>query len=113
MMSKTWVVVAHDAGARFFESQDLGHGLELVEELEHAAGRARDGEMASDRPGRAFQRNSGDPRRSSMGQSESPHDRAVSDFARAVASKLEHGRVTNRYGRLVLVRRAHHLKRKN
>jgi protein required for attachment to host cells len=103
MMFRTWVVVAHDAGARFFESDGPGQGLELVEEIEHSAGRARDSEMASDRPGRAFQRNSGDPRRSSMGQSESPHERAVSDFARAVAVKLEHARVTNRYAQLVLV----------
>lgn len=102
-MFKTWVVVAHDAGARIFESDGAGQGLELVEEIEHSAGRARDGEIASDRPGRAFQKNIGDPRRSSMGQSESPHDRAVSDFARAVAVKLEHGRVTNRYASLVLV----------
>jgi protein required for attachment to host cells len=38
-----------------------------------------------------------------MGQSEGPHDRAVSDFARAVADKLRDARVQNRYKRLVLV----------
>jgi protein required for attachment to host cells len=59
--------------------------------------------MASDRPGRAFRKNSGDPSRASMGQSEGPHDRAVSDFARALADKLKDGRVQNRYKRLVLV----------
>ncbi len=102
-MTKTWILVAHDAGARFFESLGRGEELELIEEIEHSAGRARDSEMASDRPGRAFQRNIGDHRRSSMGQSESPHDRAVSDFARALAAKLGDGRVGNRYTRLVLV----------
>jgi protein required for attachment to host cells len=38
-----------------------------------------------------------------MGQSEGPHDRAVSDFARAVAEKLKDARVQNRYKRLALV----------
>ena len=84
MMTSTWIVVAHEAGARFFENRGRGTGLELVEEVEHAEGRARDRDMASDRPGRSFRKNSGDPGRASMGQSEGPHDRAVSDFARAL-----------------------------
>jgi protein required for attachment to host cells len=103
MMDSTWIVVAHEAGARFFENHGRGTGLELVEEIEHADGRARDRDMASDRPGRSFRKNIGDPSRASMGQSEGPHDRAVSDFARALADKLKDGRVQNRYKRLVLV----------
>ena len=103
MMDSTWIVVAHEAGARVFENHGRGTGLELVEEIEHADGRARDRDMASDRPGRSFRKNSGDPSRASMGQSEGPHDRAVSDFARALADKLKDGRVQNRYKRLVLV----------
>ena len=103
MMDSTWIVVAHEAGARFFEHQGRGTGLELVEEIEHPDGRARDRDMASDRPGRSFRKSSGDPSRSSMGEGEGPHDRAVSDFARAVAEKLKDARVQNRYKRLVLV----------
>ncbi|MGB5703895.1 MAG: host attachment protein [Polyangiales bacterium] len=103
MVYSTWIVVAHDAGARFFENHGRGTGLELVEEIEHPEGRARDRDMASDRPGRAFRKNSSDPSRASMSQSEGPHDRAVSDFARALADKLKDGRVQNRYWRLVLV----------
>jgi protein required for attachment to host cells len=103
MMNSTWIVVAHEAGARFFEHQSRGEGLELVEEIEHPDGRARDRDMASDRPGRSFRKSSGDPSRASMGQSEGPHDRAVSDFARALADKLKDARMQNRYKRLVLV----------
>jgi len=102
-MNSTWIVVAHEAGARFFEHQSRGEGLELVEEIEHPDGRARDRDMASDRPGRSFRKSSGDPSRASMGQSEGPHDRAVSDFARALADKLKDARMQNRYKRLVLV----------
>lgn len=102
-MSTTWILVAHEAGARLFESHGPGRGLQLVEEVEHPAGRARDGEIDTDRPGRSFRKNSADPRRAAMSRSEGPHDRAVASFARELASKLQHGRMQNEFQRLVLV----------
>ncbi|MGB3051875.1 MAG: host attachment protein [Polyangiales bacterium] len=102
-MGKTYILVAHEAGARLFENDGIGHGLELVESIDHPKGRARDRDINSDRPGRSFRKNSGDPRRASMSQSEGPHDRAVSDFARELSEKLRHARVENRFDRLVLV----------
>lgn len=38
-----------------------------------------------------------------MSSSEGPHERVVSDFARTLAERLQHGRVENRCKRLVLV----------
>jgi protein required for attachment to host cells len=102
-MTNTWILVAHDAGARMFESRGPGKGLNLVETIEHPEGRLRDRDIVSDRPGRSFRKDSGDPRRASMSRSEGPHDRAVADFARALADKLKHARVENQYERLVLV----------
>lgn len=32
-MAKTWILVAHEAGARVFENRGPGKGLELVEHL--------------------------------------------------------------------------------
>jgi protein required for attachment to host cells len=103
MMAKTWILVAHDAGARVFENRGPGKGLDLLEMIEHPEGRERNRDIKSDRPGRSFRKDSGDPRRASMSGSESPHERAVSDFARALAAKLRHARTENRYDRLVLV----------
>lgn len=103
MMAKTWILVAHEAGARVFENQGPGKGLDLIEQIDHAEGRERDGELASDRPGRSFRKNSGDPRRAAIPPSEGPHDRAVANFARDMANKLRQGRVQNQYQRLVLV----------
>lgn len=103
MMTTTWIMVAHEAGARVFESRGLGKGLELVETIEHPKGRERDRDVDSDRPGRSFRKNSGDPRRAAMSRSEDPHDRVVSDFARVLAAKLQHARAENQYERLVLV----------
>ena len=102
-MAKTWILVAHDAGARVFENRGPGKGLDLLETIDHPEGRERDRDLKSDRPGRSFRKDSGDPRRASMSRTEGPHDRAVSDFARALAVKLQHARTENRYERLVLV----------
>ncbi len=102
-MTDTWILVAHEAGARVFENLGPGKGLDLVETIEHPEGRARDRDIDSDRPGRSFRKDMGDPRRAAMSRSEGPHDRVVADFARALADKLRHARVANRYQRLVLV----------
>jgi protein required for attachment to host cells len=102
-MGNTWILVAHEGGARLFANDGIGNGLALVESIDHPKGRARDRDLASDRPGRSFRKNSGDPRRASMGQSESPHDRVVSDFSRELADKLRQARVQNQFDRLVLV----------
>ncbi|MGB5547404.1 MAG: host attachment protein [Polyangiales bacterium] len=102
-MLRTWILVAHEAGARVFANDGRGEGLTLVESMDHPKGRARDRDIDSDRPGRSFRKDSGDARRASMGKSEGPHDRAVADFARLLADKLRHARVQNQYQRLVLV----------
>ena len=102
-MATTWILIAHGAGARLFESHGPGKGLELVQQLEHPEGRARDSDIDTDRPGRSFRKNSADPRRAAMSRSESPHDHAIASFARDLAQKLQQGRMQNEFGRLVLV----------
>ena len=102
-MGNTWILVAHEAGARLFANDGIGNGLALVESIDHPRGRARDRDIVSDRPGRSFRKNSGDTRRASMGQTESPHDRVVSDFSRELADKLRQARVQNQFDQLVLV----------
>ena len=102
-MAKTWILVAHDAGARVFENTGPGKGIELLEAIDHPEGRERDRDIATDRPGRSFRKNSGDPRRAAMSTSEGPHERAVADFARSLANKLQNCRAQNQYQRLVLV----------
>jgi protein required for attachment to host cells len=102
-MEKTWILVAHQAGARVFENRGPGNGIELVDEIEHPQGRERDGKIDTDRPGRSFRKNSSDPRRAAMSRSESPHERVVAGFARSLAQRLQQGRVHNQFQRLVLV----------
>ncbi len=102
-MATTWILVAHDAGARVFENHGPNKGIQEVETVEHPEGRERDRDLVSDRPGRSFRKNSGDPRRAAMSQSVGPHERAVSAFAKSLAEELRSARVQNRFERLVLV----------
>lgn len=102
-MATTWILVAHDAGARIFDNHGPRKGIELVETIDHPQGRARDAELDEDRPGRSFRKNSADPRRAAMSRSEGPHDRVVADFARSLAGKLKQARVAHTFERLVLV----------
>jgi protein required for attachment to host cells len=98
---RTWIVVAHRAGARILEQPAPGRPLELVEELDNAAGRLRNSEIDADRPGRAFDRFGGG--RHAMEREESPHDRAAADFARKLADRVRAGRTDHSYGQVVLV----------
>jgi protein required for attachment to host cells len=100
-MKTTWVVVAHRAGARIFEHKTPGKGLQLVQELQHAAGRLRSSEIDADRPGRAFDR--AGQGRHALSTEESAHEHAAAAFARELAERLHSGRTDNRFGQLVLV----------
>ena len=44
-MDTTWIVVADQEGARVFENQGPGKGLDLPDEIDDPQGRARDGEV--------------------------------------------------------------------
>jgi protein required for attachment to host cells len=98
---KTWIAVAHRAGARILEHLGPGKPLTLVEEIDHADGRLKNGEINADRPGRAFDRLGN--RRHALEREESPQERVASDFAREVAARLRDGRTQQRFAQLVLV----------
>ena len=102
-MTTTWILVAHNAGARLFENGGPGKGIELVEEIDHPEGRQSEGELQADRPGRSFQKNSGDARRSAMSPPQSAQERITADFARTLASRLQQARISGELDRLVLV----------
>jgi protein required for attachment to host cells len=95
----TWIVVGHRAGARIVAH--TRSGLELVDTIEHAAGRLKDSEMGSDRPGRAF--SSAGPGRSAHSPHESARDHAAQGFANQLAETLRAARNEHRFDRLVLV----------
>ena len=99
-MTTTWILVAHRGGARLFEGS-RANGLQLVEEIHHPEGRLKNGEINSDKPGRAFDKLGGG--RHSMSKEHEPKEQVALRFAKHLATVLEKGRTDQRYARLVLV----------
>ena len=58
-MSQAWIVVADSARARIFEADSHSGSCSEVADLTHPASRAHERDLASDRPGRAFDRSGG------------------------------------------------------
>lgn len=104
-MAATWVVVAHQAGARFFERtfESEGKPLLLVRELEHAEGRKKNSELDSDRAGESFTGMRGNTGRRAMGREESAHEHLAATFAKKIAHELDSARKANQIDQLILV----------
>lgn len=98
----TWVVVAHQAGARFMEHKSgFGRHLVLVHEIDHPEGRKRNHEIDSDRPGAASS-GRGASRRA-MQHEQTAHEHVASTFAQTVADELSKARAAGKFDALVLV----------
>jgi len=100
-MTKTWILVAHRAGARLFENTGPGKGLTLLEQFDHSEGRLKDGEINADKPGRAFDSFGGG--RHSMSKEHEPTEQVALRFAKLLGDRLDKGRAQNQYSKLVLV----------
>ena len=100
-MNKTWILIAHRAGARIFENDGPGKGLRRIEDIPHPAGRLKNREIGSDKPGRSF--DSHGVGRHALGKEHDPVETVAQEFARALAARLDSGRTKNAYGKLVLV----------
>lgn len=100
-MERTWILVAHRSGARLFENRGLGKGVTLLQHLDHPAGKLKNQEINSDRPGRSFDR-SGLGRHAYSSEHE-PTEHVAEQFAKQLAGLLDDGRNHQRFGRLVLV----------
>jgi protein required for attachment to host cells len=103
-MASTWVVVAHQAGARFFEFRNAPKSLTLVRELDNPDGAKRNREIDSDRPGSASVGAAapGNVKRG-MAHEQTAHERVVQNFAREVAEALRKARNANEIDELLLV----------
>jgi protein required for attachment to host cells len=99
-MKKTWIVVAHRAGARIFEHSGP-RDLRLVEDIAHEEGRKKSSELESDAPGMAFSRQG--QGQHAMSKEESAAERVAASFARDLADRLATGRKANRFEAVVLV----------
>jgi protein required for attachment to host cells len=100
-MTTTWILVAHRGGARLYAQAGRGKKLSRIEDLPHPAGRLKNQDIDSDRPGRSF--DSHGSGRHAMSREVEPTEQVAMQFARDLAQRLERGRVAGDYQDLVLV----------
>lgn len=100
-MSTTWILVAHRSGARFFSSRGPNTELTLVDDVDHAEGRLRAGDIDADRPGRVHDRVG--EQRHGVSSEESPTEHLAVEFAKALAGRLKSAQEAGQFQRLVLV----------
>ncbi len=100
-MAVTCVLVAHDAGARWFDNRGPGKGLVQRGEVEFEDGRRHHGELAADRPGSSAGRAGGG--RHSYAPSRDARDVACAHFATELAADLARDFRAGSFARLVLV----------
>lgn len=100
-MDRTWIMVAHRSGARLFENRGPTKGLDLLDALEHPAGKLKNREIESDKPGRSFDRRGSG--RHAYAKEHEATEHVAEQFARQLSDILEQGRNHQKYQRLVLV----------
>ncbi len=96
MSKNTWIVVANSSIARVFALDKLQ--LIEMDTLVNPDGRVYDKDLASDKPGAAFD-GSG---RYSLNKSHSPKEAGVESFAKKVADHIDHARSNNQINRVFI-----------
>lgn len=101
MTQRTWILVAHRAGARIFAQTATHQPLTLVETIDHPEGRLRNHDLDADEGGRAYDR-MGDHRHA-VAPEHSATDHMADTFAKSLVAKLRAGRETKACDRIILV----------
>ena len=100
-MKHAWIVVADSARARILSAANPSSALTPVAQLVSPAARLHDGDLTSDKAGRALD---GDGKgRHATSSAKTAKEQIAISFAKEVADQLEKGRTDNQYRRLVMV----------
>lgn len=103
------IVVADQAEARFYDGMGFARPLNVVGRLTNPAGRLREQDIVSDRPGRVFghaanpNRRRGATPRHSSGPENGARRHAVEVFTRRIAAELTRACGAGRFDALVIV----------
>lgn len=101
MSKDTWIVVANRAVARLLKYERPGQPLTELETITHPPGRLHEGDLVSDKPGRAF--DSRGQGRHAEKTDVQPSEHEADKFAVEVAERLRTARVQNECNALVLI----------
>lgn len=102
MTTETWVLVADAAGARVLRALAGKPAFELVSEETHEEGRAKPGELVSDRPGRSLDSTHAGGRHA-MEPDTDLRRAELQRFVRRLAAMLDTAAGAGRFDELVLV----------
>jgi protein required for attachment to host cells len=103
-MTTTWVVVAHQTGARILEHRSgFGKHLAFVSELQNPDGRKRNHEIDSDRAGKTFTSGHGITGGRAMHHEHTAHEHVIEGFIRTLAGQLQRARAEGSFDDLILV----------
>ncbi|MDP2344359.1 MAG: host attachment protein [Deltaproteobacteria bacterium] len=97
-MSKLWIMVADSIVARIYATSARGAALQLVDSIEHPAGRLRGQDLVTDRPGTTGE----STHRHSFEPHTPPVDVELDHYAKLLADKLEAGRRQESYSGLIM-----------
>lgn len=100
-MSKIWILAANSGNATLFTADSPTAPLTELSTFDNPEARAKQMDLASDRPGRSF--DSHGEGRHAMEVEVDPKKQEQIRFAKLIVDRLEQGRVDNAFGRLVLV----------
>jgi len=101
MTHRTWILVAHRAGARIFAHTSPHQPLTLVETIDHPEGRLRNHDLDADAGGRTH--DSMGAHRHAMETEHSATDHLAEVFAKTLVGKLRAGREAKACDRIILV----------
>lgn len=103
-MTTTWVVVAHQTGARIMEHRSgFGRNLILVSELDNPDGRKRNHEIDSDRAGQTYTATRGAHGQRAMHREHTAHEHVIETFIHELAGTLQRARAEGAFDALILV----------
>jgi protein required for attachment to host cells len=100
-MTKLWVLAANSSRATIFTADSPIAPLTELESFDNPDARAKQSDLVTDRPGRTF--DSVGAGRHAKAVEVEPKEQEQIRFAKAIADRLEQGRVANAFERVVLV----------
>lgn len=98
--TRTWILLADGAHARFLRNLGPGKGLEEFKPGKLGVPHPPDREIDSDKPGRVHDRSG--PGRHAMEPHISPHDKLKLDFAKSLADGINAAESKGRFDRLIV-----------
>lgn len=107
--STIWILIASATQANCYQTQHLGHKLELVKEFDHPENRKKNLDLVTDRPGH-YQSSSTANNVAGHGafiEKHTPKEAEAEHFAHVIAEEVNKGRASNAFEKLIVVAPPH------